>query len=113
MLGFELKFKDRVLNLPLEAGFIVTRRCIDQEEDISISVGCYDPQTDNMIDWLKEKLHLEDSIEIVIKQIGQVSEPLRVFDYHDHFNITKEEADKKTLLRFIILKEELQREGLI
>ena len=54
MLGFELKFRDKVLYLPLEAGLIVTRKSSDQEEDMYIDVGLYDPLTNNIVNWLRE-----------------------------------------------------------
>lgn len=113
MLGFEMKFKDKILHLPLEAGLIITRRSVAQEENISIDVGLYDPLTDNIVNWVKEDLYLGDLIEITVKQIEKASEPLKIFNFHEHFGTTKEEADKKTLERFLILKKELEAEGLI
>ncbi|HHX37926.1 MAG TPA: hypothetical protein GX717_08100 [Clostridiaceae bacterium] len=115
MLGFELKFRDKILHLPLEAGLIVTRKSTDREEDMYIDVGLYDPFTNNIVNWLREKLQLGDSIEIVIKQIEETetSVPLDKYDFHDRIGITKDEADKKTLERFLILKKELEDEGLI
>ena len=113
MLGFEMKFKDKILYLPLEAGFIITRRSINQEEDMYIDVGLYDPQSDNSLTWIKEELHLDDLIEIVVKQIDQTSEPLKEFNFYENLGTTKEESDKKTLERFLILKKELEVEGLI
>lgn len=113
MLGFEMKFREKILHLPLEAGFIITRRSIGQEEDIYIDVGLYDPLTNNLVNWLKEELYLGDSIEITLKQIRKTSEPLGKYDFHERVGITKEEADKKTLERFLLLKEELRNEGLI
>ena len=71
MLGFELKFRDKILHLPLEAGLIVTRKSTDREEDMYIDVGLYDPFTNNIVNWLREKLQLGNSIEIVIKQIEE------------------------------------------
>lgn len=113
MLGFELRFKDKVLHLPLEAGFVITRRSVSEEEDMYINVGLYDPLTDNIFNWVKENLYLGDLIEITVKQIEKSSEPLKIFNFHEHFETTKEEADKKTLERFLILKKELEAEGLI
>jgi hypothetical protein len=69
MLGFELKFRDKILHLPLEAGLIVTRKSTDREEDMYIDVGLYDPFTNNIVNWLREKLQLGDSIEIVPKSL--------------------------------------------
>lgn len=115
MLGFEVKFRKKTLYLPLGASFIITRRSIGQEEDMYIDVGLYDLKTNNLVNWLREKLHLEDLIEIVMKQIQEteISEPLDKYDFHERVGITKEEADKKTLERFLLLKEELESEGLI
>lgn len=113
MLGFELKFKNKTLYLPLEAGFIITRRSIDQEENLSVDVGLYDPLTNNILNWVKEDLHLGDSIEITVKQIEHSSEPLETVDFYEKTNTTKEESDKRTMERYLELKEELKAGGLI
>ena len=115
MLGFELKFRDKILYLPLEAGLIVTRKSTDREEDMYIDVGLYDPMTDNTVNWLRENLQLGDSVEIIIKQIDEtkVSIPLDKYDFLKRIGITKEEADRKTLQRFLLLKKDLEAEGLI
>ncbi|WP_080904326.1 hypothetical protein [Parabacteroides sp. Marseille-P3160] len=113
MLGFELKIRDKILYLPFEASFIISRKSTSEEEDMYINVGLYDPLTNNIVNWVKENLYLNDSIEITLKQIEKTSAPLKIFDFHEYFGTTKEEADKKTLERFLILKEELKNEGLI
>lgn len=115
MIGFELKFRKQVLYLPPEAGLIVTRRSIDQEEDMYIDVGFYNPLTNSMVNWLREKLQLGDSIEIVIKQIdkAETSKPSDKYDFHERVGVTKDEADNKNLERFLILKKQLEVEGLI
>lgn len=115
MLGFELKFRDKILYLPLEAGLIVTSKNTDRKEDMYIDVGLYDPMTDNTVNWLRENLQLGDSVEIIIKQIDEtkVSIPLDKYDFLKRIGITKEEADRKTLQRFLLLKKDLEAEGLI
>ena len=85
------------------------------EEDMYIDVGLYDPMTDNTVNWLRENLQLGDSVEIIIKQIDEtkVSIPLDKYDFLKRIGITKEEADRKTLQRFLLLKKDLEAEGLI
>lgn len=113
MLGFEVKFKDKVLYLPLDAGFVITRKCTALGEEMYISIGLYDPSTNNIVKWLMENLHLNDEVDVTIKDIQTVSEPLEEYDFYKKMETTKTEADQKSLEYFLLLKEELKAEGVI
>lgn len=113
MVGFEVKFKDKVLYLPLNASFVTTRKCTAQGEEMYISIGLYDPSTNNTVKWLMENLHLNDEVDVTIKDIQTVSEPFEEYDFHEKMGTTKSEADQKSLEYFLLLKEELKAEGVI
>ena len=115
MLGFEIKFRNKTLLLPLETIITITNQNGGKGENIStnINAGLYDPLTNNLFNWIKENLSLNELIEISIKQIKETSPPLEVCDFHKSMNITKDDADRKTLERFLSLKKELKDEGLI
>ncbi|MGL4229290.1 MAG: hypothetical protein ACRCR3_11720 [Tannerellaceae bacterium] len=42
-----------------------------------------------------------------------MSEPLEEYDFHEKMGTTKSEADQKSLEYFLLLKKELEAEGVI
>lgn len=112
MTGFELKFGDKCLLLPLEAVITITRRKKrNEDEEISIYVGLYDPVFHNAVNWLKSELGLDDEIVVNVKDVEQFTEPVEVFNIYENMNTTKEDTDKRALEEFLILREELGYEN--
>ena len=114
MLGIELKFKDRVLRLPPEAGPVVVIRNNSREQKAWLDVGLYHPPTDKFIWWTNEEsLAINDKLEINIKEIDFISLPMSEQDFQDSLKPTKEESDKKILDLYYELKEKLKANKLI
>ena len=114
MMGFEMKFKEQTLLLPSEAIITVTRRKIkEEEEEMRVYVGAYDPLTQNSIVWLRSELMLGDEILINIKEVENTTEPIDIYNFFESMNTTKEESDKKNLERYLMLKKELEEKNLI
>lgn len=107
MMGFEMKFKGQTLLLPSEAIITISRKKMDGVEEVTIYVGAYDSLTQNCIVWLRSELMLWDEILINIKEVENATEPVEIFNFFESMNSTKEDFDKKTLERFLILKKEL------
>ena len=113
MMGFEMKFKEQTLLLPSEAIITVTRRKIKEEEEMRVYVGAYDPITQNSIVWLRSELMLWDEILINIKNVKNTTEPVDIYNFFESLNTTKQDSDKKTLDRYLMLKKELEEKNLI
>lgn len=108
-----MKFKGQTLLLPSEAIITVSGKKMDGEEEMKIYVGTYDPITQNSIVWLRSELKLWDEILINIKEVENTTEPVEIFNFFESMNSTKEDSDKKTLDRYLILKKELEEKNLI
>ena len=115
MLGFEIKFREKVMSVPLDACVIIAKRQRNYGEELSlyIDVGLYNPSTNESTAWIRDELYLGDLIEITVRQIENISTPIEIMDIHESVGTTKEEADKRTLEDFLKLKKELEDEGLI
>lgn len=113
MMGFEMKFKEQTLLLPSEAIITVDRRKMNGVEEVRVYVGAYDPITQNSIVWLRSELMLWDEILINIKEVENTTEPIDIYNFFESLNTTKEESDKKTLDRYLMLKKELEERNLI
>lgn len=113
MMGFEIKFKEQTLLLPSEAIITISRKKMDGVEEVNIYIGAYDSITQNSIVWLRSELMLWDEVLINIKEIENTTEPVEIFNFFESLNFTKEDSDKKTLRRFLILKKELEDMSLI
>lgn len=112
-MGFEIKFKEQTLLLPSEAIITISRKKMDGVEEVNIYIGAYDSITQNSIVWLRSELMLWDEVLINIKEIENTTEPVEIFNFFESLNFTKEDSDKKTLRRFLILKKELEDMSLI
>lgn len=113
MMGSEIKFKEQTLLLPSEAIITISRKKMDGVEEVNIYIGAYDSITQNSIVWLRSELMLWDEVLINIKEIENTTEPVEIFNFFESLNFTKEDSDKKTLRRFLILKKELEDMSLI
>lgn len=113
MVGFEVKLKEKVLYLPLDAGFVITQKSTALGEEMFLNIGLYDPSTNNIVNWAMECLHLNDEIDVTIKDIQTVSEPLEKYDFHEKMETTKSDADQRSLEHFLLLKKELEEKGII
>lgn len=113
MMGFEMKFKEQMLLLPSEAIITVDRRKMNGVEEVRVYVGAYDPITQNSIVWLRSELMLWDEILINIKEVENTIEPIDIYNFFESINTTKEDSDKKTLDRYLMLKKELEEKNLI
>lgn len=113
MMGFEIKFEEQTLLLPSEAIITISRKKMDGVEEVNIYIGAYDSITQNSIVWLRSELMLWDEVLINIKEIENTTEPVEIFNFFESLNFTKEDSDKKTLRRFLILKKELEDMSLI
>lgn len=112
-MGFEIKFEEQTLLLPSEAIITISRKKMDGVEEVNIYIGAYDSITQNSIVWLRSELMLWDEVLINIKEIENTTEPVEIFNFFESLNFTKEDSDKKTLRRFLILKKELEDMSLI
>lgn len=56
---------------------------------------------------------LGDEILINIKEVENTTEPIDIYNFFESMNTTKEESDKKTLERYLMLKKELEEKNLI
>lgn len=113
MVGFEVKLKEKVLYLPLDAGFVITLKSTALGEEMFLNIGLYDPSTNNIVNWANEELHLDDEIDVTIKDIQTVSVPLEEYDFYEKMETTKSDADQRSLEHFLLLKKELEEEGVI
>lgn len=114
MLGIELKLKDKVFHLPIEAGPTVTIRNIDGDERAWIDVGLYHAASNKVVKWANDvELSVNERVSMSIEEIDFVSMPIVVYDFHKSFGTTKEENDKKKVERYYELKAKLQDKGLI
>ena len=113
MVGFEVKLKEKVLYLPLDAGFIIALRNTALGEEMHLNIGLYDPSTNNIVNWANEELHLDDEIDVTIKDIQTVSVPLEEYDFYEKMETTKSDADQRSLEHFLLLKKELEEKGII
>lgn len=110
MIGFEIKFKEQILLLPPEAVITITER---NGEGASIYAGAYNPDNKEDITWIQSELVLYDEIHINIKNVEKITDPVRVSNYFEDINSSKEDFNQKALKRFLILKQELLDAGLI
>lgn len=113
MMGFEMKFKEQTLLLPSEAIITVSARKMEGVENLRIYVGSYDANTQNNIVWLRSELMLWDEVHINIKEVENTTEPIEVYNFFESINSTKEDSDRKTLERYLVLKKELEEKKLI
>jgi|GEM_PF-5459692 hypothetical protein len=113
MIGFELKFRGQVISLPPEAITTVTLRRKEGKEEIWFTVGMYEPDTCNCVEWLKSDLIFGDEIGVCIKDITETTAPVEIYNFYEMIGTTKEKSDKRTLDRFLNLEKELKKKELI
>ena len=113
MIGIELKFRNKTLQLPLETVCIITRKNDKHGERMYLSVGMYDPSTNESIRWVQEDLYLGDLVEITKTKIDQISEPKERVNFDEIMKKTDEESKRDVLERFAVLKQELEDEGIL
>jgi hypothetical protein len=84
MLGFEIEFKGELLCVAAENGVVsIIATQLSKGEGSSIDfdirgLGTFDAHEDELIDWLHASLKEGDEFTVRVKEINEVSPPIKV-----------------------------------